>query len=137
MQFNKEEGKDVHEAKLKVVYVSPPQPPSPITESNEEEGNSPKASPVVDNGERHHLLLDPVIKRASQILRLLWVLEIDSIKCVVFAVKESFERLRLTPVLSLVANCKDGKRMEVQAERGQTSLLLSLLYPIYAEILLI
>lgn len=57
--FNKEEGKDVHEAKLKVVYVSPPQPPSPITESNEEEGNSPKASPVVDNGERHHLLLDP------------------------------------------------------------------------------
>lgn len=58
--FNKEEGKDVHEAKLKVVYVSPPQPPSPITESNEEEGNSPKAStPLVDNGERHHILLDP------------------------------------------------------------------------------
>lgn len=63
MQFNKEEGKDVHEAKLKVLYVSPPQPPSPITESNEEEGNSPKASPVVDNGERHHLLTDPVNER--------------------------------------------------------------------------
>jgi len=60
VQFNKEEGKDVHEAKLKVLYVSPPQPPSPITESNEEEGNSPKATPVVDNGERHHLLSDPV-----------------------------------------------------------------------------
>ena len=60
MQFNKEEGRDVHEAKLKVVYVSPPQPPSPITESNEEEGNSPKASPAVDNGDRHHLLTDPV-----------------------------------------------------------------------------
>jgi hypothetical protein len=57
--FNKEEGKDVHEAKLKVLYVSPPQPPSPITESNEEEGLSPKATPAVDNGERHHLLLDP------------------------------------------------------------------------------
>jgi hypothetical protein len=64
VQFNKEEGKDVHEAKLKVVYVSPPQPPSPITESNEEDGNSPKAStPMVDNGERHPLLLDPVRKR--------------------------------------------------------------------------
>ncbi|KAG0554135.1 hypothetical protein M758_12G067600 [Ceratodon purpureus] len=63
--FNKEEGRDVHEAKLKVLYVSPPQPPSPITESNEEEGNSPKASPVVDNGERHHLLADPVNQTAK------------------------------------------------------------------------
>lgn len=60
VQFNKEEGKDVHEAKLKVVYVPPPQPPSPITESNEEEGNSPKAAGTVDNGDRHHLLADPV-----------------------------------------------------------------------------
>ena len=62
MQFNKEEGREVHEAKLKVLYVSPPQPPSPITESNEEEGNSPKASPAVDNG-GHHLLTDPVSMR--------------------------------------------------------------------------
>lgn len=65
MQFNKEEGKDVHEAKLKVLYVSPPQPPSPITESNEEEGNSPKAAAIVDNGERHHLLSDPVNMNVS------------------------------------------------------------------------
>ncbi|CAK9210045.1 unnamed protein product [Sphagnum troendelagicum] len=34
--FNKEAGKKVHEAKLRVLYVSPPQPPSPITESSEE-----------------------------------------------------------------------------------------------------
>lgn len=44
---------DIHEAKLRVLYVPPPQPPSPITESNEEEGLSPKTSPVVDNGDRH------------------------------------------------------------------------------------
>jgi hypothetical protein len=36
LQFNKEAGKKVHEAKLRVLYVSPPQPPSPITESSEE-----------------------------------------------------------------------------------------------------
>lgn len=65
VQFNKEEGKDVHEAKLKVLYVSPPQPPSPITESNEEEGLSPKATAAVDNGERHHLLTDPVTKHTT------------------------------------------------------------------------
>ena len=62
VQFNKEEGRDVHEAKLKVLYVSPPQPPSPITESNEEEGLSPKATPIVDNGGHHLLTTDPVTK---------------------------------------------------------------------------
>lgn len=51
MQFNKELGNEIHEAKLKVLYVSPPQPPSPITESNEEEED--KVGPVVDNGDRH------------------------------------------------------------------------------------
>ncbi|CAK9218139.1 unnamed protein product [Sphagnum jensenii] len=57
--FNKEAGNVVHEAKLRVLYVSPPQPPSPITESSEE-GLSPKMEAAVDNGDRHFPPLDPV-----------------------------------------------------------------------------
>lgn len=47
-QFNKEEGHNVEECKLKVAYVAPPQPPSPVREGSEE-GSSPRAS-VSDNG---------------------------------------------------------------------------------------
>ncbi|XVF51729.1 hypothetical protein PTKIN_Ptkin04bG0208400 [Pterospermum kingtungense] len=46
--FNKEAGHVVEESKLKVVYVSPPQPPSPVHEGSEE-GSSPRGS-VSDNG---------------------------------------------------------------------------------------
>ncbi|XP_043716045.1 vesicle-associated protein 1-2-like isoform X1 [Telopea speciosissima] len=46
--FNKESGNQVEEIKLRVVYVSPPQPPSPVPEGSEE-GSSPRAS-VSDNG---------------------------------------------------------------------------------------
>ncbi|KAJ4950103.1 hypothetical protein NE237_026935 [Protea cynaroides] len=46
--FNKESGNHVEESKLRVVYVSPPQPPSPVPEGSEE-GSSPRAS-VSDNG---------------------------------------------------------------------------------------
>jgi hypothetical protein len=81
--FNKEEGKDVHEAKLKVVYVSPPQPPSPITESNEEEGNSPKAAGTVDNGDRHHLLADPTTKTESE-----WKFKLNEAKASLNALTE-------------------------------------------------
>ncbi|KAL0331473.1 UNVERIFIED_CONTAM: Vesicle-associated protein 1-2, partial [Sesamum angustifolium] len=38
--FNKEQGQ-VEECKLKVVYVAPPQPPSPVAEGSEE-GFSPR-----------------------------------------------------------------------------------------------
>lgn len=38
----------VEECKLRVVYVSPPQPPSPVPEGSEE-GSSPRGS-VSDNG---------------------------------------------------------------------------------------
>lgn len=38
----------VEECKLKVVYVSPPQPPSPVPEGSEE-GSSPRGS-VSENG---------------------------------------------------------------------------------------
>ncbi|EFJ08421.1 hypothetical protein SELMODRAFT_271653 [Selaginella moellendorffii] len=45
--FNKENGAEVFENKLKVVYVSPPQPPSPVPESAEETVSPSKA----DNGD--------------------------------------------------------------------------------------
>eukprot|EP00250_Pteridium_aquilinum_P033765 c6249_g1_i2 orf=258-977(+) len=47
--FNKAQGKEVFETKLRVVYVSPPQPPSPVPESSEE-GVSPRPSLTLDNG---------------------------------------------------------------------------------------
>ncbi|XP_047156951.1 vesicle-associated protein 1-2-like [Vigna umbellata] len=46
--FNKESGHVVEESKLRVVYVSPPQPPSPVPEGSEE-GSSPRGS-VSENG---------------------------------------------------------------------------------------
>lgn len=46
--FNKESGNLVEECKLKVNYVAPPQPPSPVREGSEE-GSSPRAS-ISDNG---------------------------------------------------------------------------------------
>ncbi|CAN6460793.1 unnamed protein product [Victoria cruziana] len=42
-QFNKDSGNHLEECKLRVVYVSPPQPPSPVAEGSEE-GSSPRAS---------------------------------------------------------------------------------------------
>lgn len=48
IQFSKEAGHVVEECKLRVVYVSPPQPPSPVPEGSEE-GGSPRGS-VSDNG---------------------------------------------------------------------------------------
>ncbi|KAM7499532.1 hypothetical protein LguiA_023946 [Lonicera macranthoides] len=41
--FNKELGNHVEECKLRVVYVSPPRPPSPVPEESED-GSSPRAS---------------------------------------------------------------------------------------------
>ncbi|KAI4370355.1 hypothetical protein MLD38_018714 [Melastoma candidum] len=41
--FNKESGHDVEECKLRVVYVPPPQPVSPVREGSDE-GSSPRAS---------------------------------------------------------------------------------------------
>ncbi|KAL2635133.1 hypothetical protein R1flu_006612 [Riccia fluitans] len=53
--FNKDTGKDIHEAKLRVLYVAPPQPPSPVAESAEEGLSSPKSILATDNGDRHFL----------------------------------------------------------------------------------
>ncbi|KAI3804234.1 hypothetical protein L1987_25624 [Smallanthus sonchifolius] len=46
--FNKESGNQVEECKLKVSYVAPAQPPSPVREGSEE-GSSPRAS-ISENG---------------------------------------------------------------------------------------
>ncbi|WJX55026.1 Vesicle-associated protein 1-2, variant 2 [Trifolium repens] len=46
--FNKEAGHVVEECKLRVVYVAPPQPPSPVQEGSEE-GSSPRGS-ASENG---------------------------------------------------------------------------------------
>ncbi|XP_076941161.1 vesicle-associated protein 1-2-like [Bidens hawaiensis] len=46
--FNKESGNQVEECKLKVSYVAPPRPPSPVREGSEE-GSSPRGS-ISDNG---------------------------------------------------------------------------------------
>jgi hypothetical protein len=43
LQFTKESGNKVDEVKLRVLYVAPPQPPSPVPEESEE-GSSPRAS---------------------------------------------------------------------------------------------
>ncbi|XP_011621356.1 vesicle-associated protein 1-1 isoform X2 [Amborella trichopoda] len=49
--FNKESGNLVEECKLKVLYVSPPKPPSPVHEGSEE-GSSPTASLSDNNHQR-------------------------------------------------------------------------------------
>ncbi|CAN1332056.1 Vesicle-associated protein 1-2 [Linum perenne] len=46
--FNKEAGHHVEERKLRVVYVAPPRPPSPVREGSEE-GDEPRTS-LSDNG---------------------------------------------------------------------------------------
>ncbi|RZR75254.1 hypothetical protein BHM03_00052875 [Ensete ventricosum] len=46
--FSRESGNVVDEVKLRVLYVSPPQPPSPVPEGSEED-SSPRPS-VSDNG---------------------------------------------------------------------------------------
>ncbi|KAK9103049.1 hypothetical protein Sjap_020303 [Stephania japonica] len=56
--FNKESGNLVEECKLKVVYVSPPQPPSPVQEGSEE-GSSPRAS-ISENGNSNTSDFGPV-----------------------------------------------------------------------------
>ena len=49
--FNKDSGHIIEECKLKVVYISHPQPPSPVPDGSED-GPSPKG-PSTDNGNRH------------------------------------------------------------------------------------
>lgn len=48
--FNKENGREIHEIKLRVIYVAPPQPPSPVAESAEEGVISPSPFPTSSKG---------------------------------------------------------------------------------------
>ncbi|KMZ62227.1 Vesicle-associated protein 1-1 [Zostera marina] len=48
--FSKESGNIMEESKLRVVFVAPPQPPSPVAEGSEEGGSSPSASISDNNG---------------------------------------------------------------------------------------
>eukprot|EP00243_Klebsormidium_subtile_P004508 TRINITY_DN1851_c0_g1_i1.p1 TRINITY_DN1851_c0_g1~~TRINITY_DN1851_c0_g1_i1.p1 ORF type:complete len:228 (-),score=63.46 TRINITY_DN1851_c0_g1_i1:370-1053(-) len=50
--FSKDSGREITETKLRVVYVSPPAPPSPINESAEE-GLSPKAVEPENHSNAH------------------------------------------------------------------------------------
>ncbi|KAK8487304.1 hypothetical protein V6N13_093425 [Hibiscus sabdariffa] len=61
--FNKEPGHDVEECKLRVVYVAPPRPPSPVRE-----GSSPTAS-VSENGSFNAAELSSVSFLCPQKLR--------------------------------------------------------------------
>ncbi|KAL4181477.1 hypothetical protein AMTRI_Chr12g237460 [Amborella trichopoda] len=54
--FNKEAGKVVEECKMKVIYIPPPQPPSPVPEGSDE-GSSPRASQL-DDGNYSSSLFD-------------------------------------------------------------------------------
>ncbi|KAF4384690.1 hypothetical protein F8388_003997 [Cannabis sativa] len=61
--FNKESGHQVEECKLRVVYVAPPRPPSPVREGSEE-GSSPRAS-ISDNGHPNASELSVTASRGS------------------------------------------------------------------------
>ncbi|XP_062091573.1 vesicle-associated protein 1-2-like [Humulus lupulus] len=61
--FNKESGHHVEECKLRVVYVAPPRPPSPVREGSEE-GSSPRAS-ISDNGHPNSSELSITASRGS------------------------------------------------------------------------
>ncbi|KAL5571903.1 hypothetical protein UlMin_021500 [Ulmus minor] len=56
--FSKESGHLVEECKLRVLYVAPPRPPSPVHEGSEE-GSSPRAS-ISDNGNTNTAEYTPV-----------------------------------------------------------------------------
>lgn len=60
--FNKESGHDVEECKLRVVYVAPPQPPSPVREGSDED-SSPRAS-VSENGHSNAVEFTGAVSRA-------------------------------------------------------------------------
>ncbi|XP_061363814.1 vesicle-associated protein 1-2-like [Gastrolobium bilobum] len=62
--FNKESGYAVEECKLRVVYVPPPQPPSPVREGSDED-SSPRAS-VSENGHSSALEFMPASKAFNE-----------------------------------------------------------------------
>ncbi|ERN00708.1 hypothetical protein AMTR_s00106p00084420 [Amborella trichopoda] len=63
--FNKESGNLVEECKLKVLYVSPPKPPSPVHEGSEE-GSSPTAS-LSDNNHQRSAFETQVLRHHAEL----------------------------------------------------------------------
>ncbi|KAJ9188477.1 hypothetical protein P3X46_003833 [Hevea brasiliensis] len=61
--FNKENGKDVEEFKLRVVYI-PANPPSPVPEESEEE--SSLSASVLENGNQDALLFEAVSRSLEE-----------------------------------------------------------------------
>ncbi|GMN68549.1 hypothetical protein TIFTF001_037633 [Ficus carica] len=61
--FSKESGHHVEECKLRVVYVAPPRPPSPVHKGLEE-GSSPRAS-ISENGIPNSADLSITLQEAS------------------------------------------------------------------------
>ncbi|KAL2472495.1 Vesicle-associated protein 1-1 [Abeliophyllum distichum] len=55
--FTKEEGRVVEECKLRVLYVSPPRPPSPVAEGSDE-GSSPKTTAMENGSEVTRMFVD-------------------------------------------------------------------------------
>eukprot|EP00252_Welwitschia_mirabilis_P013933 TRINITY_DN3087_c0_g1_i1.p1 TRINITY_DN3087_c0_g1~~TRINITY_DN3087_c0_g1_i1.p1 ORF type:complete len:237 (+),score=32.94 TRINITY_DN3087_c0_g1_i1:235-945(+) len=63
--FNKENGKTIEEIKLKVSYLPPPTPPSPVPEGSEE-GLSPRVSSL-ENAKQTNLFSDNTLKETSEL----------------------------------------------------------------------
>lgn len=63
--FNKETGNQVEDCKLRVVYVSPPKPPSPVPEESEE-GSPPRASES-ENGNFNTSEIDAVSREHVEV----------------------------------------------------------------------
>lgn len=60
VQFNKENGYEIQEVKLRVIFVAPPQPPSPVAESAEEGVMHPSPYPISSAAARGLTPTDPV-----------------------------------------------------------------------------
>ncbi|KAK4363312.1 hypothetical protein RND71_018553 [Anisodus tanguticus] len=62
--FNKEPGRIVEECKLRVIYLPPPQPPSPVAEGSEE-GSSPRQS-LTENDQQNGSEARSIIYRLTE-----------------------------------------------------------------------
>lgn len=72
LQFTKEEGRVVEECKLRVLYVSPPRPPSPVAEGSDE-GSSPKTT-AMENGNLNGSEVDIIVNGLLYIKQVIMIL---------------------------------------------------------------
>ncbi|BBN04409.1 hypothetical protein MPTK1_3g04340 [Marchantia polymorpha subsp. ruderalis] len=135
--FSKESGKEIHEAKLRVLYVAPPQPPSPVAESAEE-GLSPKAISISDNGDRHFLSHDANSKDVNEMKAKLTELRasLSTLTLERNSALELSQRLQqeLTNMVAVMDKRNAGKGSS-QAVKGQQSQGFSFLFVFIVGIL--